>query len=737
MSHFKLRTKLLLSLVLTTTTLSCSTLIIVRYLGQQHARQGVVDGAHTSLFTFDVLFHQHQNALARKADLLATKEAMAGDEEKADATQDTEDSLESFGSDLIAFADRSNNIIVLHANETSFPLADAREMLRRSLVKRTTADWWYVGGILYQVALQPIGDGSGTIIVGREIDFRAVHDLGRISASQVVFSYDQDVVTSTFDPILEQEAKKKLQDVPLPRQIEIGSEQFFADSLQLNSGSGPVVRLTVLKSYSEATAFLTSLNHLLIALGFLTVIIGSGLVFFISDRFTRPLAVLLEGFRALERGDFAYPLNALGGDEVAQATRAFDRMRLALQKNETKKRELENQLRQAQKMEAMGRLAGGVAHDFNNLLTIIKGHSEFLLDRLEPANPLRGSSLQIEKAADRAASLTRQLLAFSRMQVLQPKVLDLNALISEMGKLLTRLIREDIAYRFRPGQSAQSVKADPGQIEQVILNLVVNACDAMPKGGQLELETRSVVVDEEFAQLRRPMEPGQYVLLTVTDTGEGMDADTKARIFEPFFTTKAMGKGTGLGLATVYGVVKQTGGYIWVETEPGHGTRFEVYLPQVHEPEEFTPAEGKAARHTFSREMVLIAEDEEAVRDLASIFLKSAGYRVIAAKDGIEALELASRSSEQIHVLLTDVVMPNMRGPELAKQLKQIRSELKIVYMSGYLDYNRGCGEFLNGSYFLQKPFSREMLVSKVEEALKGKPAEPQIARPVSEQAHS
>jgi signal transduction histidine kinase/CheY-like chemotaxis protein len=737
LSDLRLRTKLLLSLILITACLSSATLLVVRFSGEQHAREEVVAGAHTSLLAFNVLLHQHQKALARKADLLATKAAMAGDEEDADGTQSSDDPLESDGSDLVAVADGSNNIVVLHASETSFPTADAREMLRRSLAKRSAADWWYVGGSLYQVALQQIGHGLGTVIVGREIDYRAVHDMGRISASQVVFSYDGTAAISTFRPIEEQETNKKLQDASLPRQIQIGDEQFFADSLELNSGSGPVVRLTVLKSYSEATAFLASLNHLLLGLGFLTVLVGAGFVFFISDAFTRPLADLLEGFRALERGDYAYPLHAHGGDEVAHATRAFDRMRNALLRNETQKKELEDQLRQAQKMEAMGRLAGGVAHDFNNLLTVIKGHSDLLLERLEPANPLRGSSQQIEKAADRAASLTRQLLAFSRMQVLQPKVVELNALVSEMGDLLTRLIREDIAFSFRPDEAPQRIKADPGQIEQVILNLTVNACDAMPSGGQLIVETHSVTVNEEFAQRRPPMQPGQYVLLTVTDTGEGMDANTKARIFEPFFTTKGLGKGTGLGLATVYGVVKQSGGYIWVNSEPGKGARFEVYLPQVHEPAEFTQSEGNAARHTHSRTTVLIAEDEDAVRELASEFLKSAGYTVLAAKDGTEALALAEASSKQIHILVTDVVMPNMRGPELAKQLKKLRSELRIVYMSGYLDYNRGCGEFLDEGFFLQKPFSREMLVSKVDEALKNESAEQRIARPVSQVTYS
>jgi CheY-like chemotaxis protein len=370
-------------------------------------------------------------------------------------------------------------------------------------------------------------------------------------------------------------------------------------------------------------------------------------------------------------------------------------------------------------MEAVGRLAGGVAHDFNNLLTVIKGHGDLMLDRLQPTDHLHGSARQIEKAADRAASLTRQLLAFSRMQVLQPKVLDLNTLVSEMCSLLKRLVREDISFTFRAGESLGRVKADPGQIEQVIMNLTVNACDAMPKGGRLTVETRNVTVDEASAKTRPPMFPGSYVRLTVEDSGHGMDANTRARIFEPFFTTKEQGKGTGLGLATVYGVVKQSGGCIWVESQPGAGARFEVYLPVVHELEDRTRPESTATASAYHSETVLIVEDEDAVKELASEFMRSAGYTVLTARDGQEALTIARRSSEPIRVLVTDVVMPNMRGPELAKRLKALCADLRIVYMSGYLEYDKGSGDFLEEGFFLQKPFSRDTLVRKVGEALR------------------
>jgi CheY-like chemotaxis protein len=304
------------------------------------------------------------------------------------------------------------------------------------------------------------------------------------------------------------------------------------------------------------------------------------------------------------------------------------------------------------------------------------------------------------------------------MQLLQPKVLDLNTVVSEMCSLLKRLVREDIAFTFQAGESLGRIKADPGQIEQVIVNLTVNACDARPEGGRLTIETSNVTVDEECAAPRPPLQPGPYVLLAVTDTGCGMDAATRARIFEPFFTTKEQGKGTGLGLATVYGVVKQSGGCIWVDSEPGKGSRFEIYLPRVEERTESVRPREIPATLVQRRETVLIAEDEDEVRELACEFAKSAGYTVLTAKDGAEALGIVERSGQPIHLLLTDVVMPKMRGPELAKRLKFLRTDMKTVYMSGYLEYNKGNGDYLEEGFFLQKPFSRDTLVRKVDEAL-------------------
>jgi nitrogen-specific signal transduction histidine kinase/ActR/RegA family two-component response regulator len=394
-------------------------------------------------------------------------------------------------------------------------------------------------------------------------------------------------------------------------------------------------------------------------------------------------------------------------------------MRGTLLKNAEQREVLEGQLRQAHKMEALGRLAGGVAHDFNNLLTVIRGHSEILLDRVGPGDTHFASAEQIRKTADRAASLTRQMLAFSRRQVLQPKVLDVNELVVEMAKLLRRLVREDIEFSFRLGDSLAHVKADPGQLEQVLLNLTVNASDAMPLGGKLTIDTQNIDVDAPYLQSRPSLQTGSYVMISVSDTGHGMDTATKARIFEPFFTTKEPGKGTGLGLATVYGVVKQSGGSIWVESSPGNGTRFEVYLPQTSEGVKSLGSEASAKISRVRRETVLVVEDDLAVRELACDFLKSAGYSALTACDGIEAMEIAQRYGKEIQVVLTDIVMPKMRGPELAKQLTSLLPHLRIIYMTGYLEENDAADDALRGARFLQKPFSRDSLTNCVCETTK------------------
>jgi len=395
------------------------------------------------------------------------------------------------------------------------------------------------------------------------------------------------------------------------------------------------------------------------------------------------------------------------------------RVRLSMAQDITERHLLEGQLRQAQKMEAVGRLAGGVAHDFNNLLMVIKGHTELLLSLPPSSDHVLRKIEQIDRAADRAAALTRQLLAFSRMQVLQPRVMNLNSVVEDMGKLLPRLIGEDIELVIRMCGNIGTIRADASQMEQVIMNLVVNARDAMPNGGKLVIETANADLDFSYSVSHPIVQPGRYVLLAVSDTGTGMDADTQAHIFEPFFTTKEQGKGTGLGLATVYGVVKQSGGFIWVYSEVGKGTSFKIYLPRLDENVEKPGVTLPFTEVPRGTETVLLAEDEQDVREVAREFLESGGYSVIEARDGAEALQLARNRAGAIDLLVTDMVMPGMTGKELAWRLQQQRSSLRILYMSGYSEHVADdIGQNDANIRLLTKPFSRSAILRTVREVL-------------------
>lgn len=413
----------------------------------------------------------------------------------------------------------------------------------------------------------------------------------------------------------------------------------------------------------------------------------------------------------LKRGATDYVLKHRLARLVPSVRRALDETSA-----HKERRHLEEQLRQSQKMEAIGRLAGGIAHDFNNLLTAIIGYSQLLLSRLPEGDPMKTELEEIEKAGKRAASLTSQLLSFSRKQVLQPEVLDLRTVISELARMLTRVIGEDINLINIPAPRSACVRADPGQIEQIIMNLVVNARDAMPRGGNLTIETSVIEPDGRSLD---GISAGPYVLLSVTDTGVGMDKETQARIFEPFFTTKPAGKGTGLGLSTVYGIVKQSGGDLWVYSEPGLGTTFKIYLPQVDDSINLTqPTAATLGLHERS-ETILLVEDEEIVRKLTREVLKTQGYTVLEACDGDEAMTICQEQGETIDLMLTDVVMPRLGGRELARRALSLRPGMKVVCMSGYTDdvmLKNGSKDA--GIAFLPKPFTPIALARKVREVL-------------------
>jgi len=414
----------------------------------------------------------------------------------------------------------------------------------------------------------------------------------------------------------------------------------------------------------------------------------------IATAFASHAAVALENSRLLHESRRAY-------DELAQT---------------------QGQLEQAQKMDAIGRLAGGVAHDFNNLLTVILGRTDILLTQIKTEDPLRRGIALIQRTAGRAAELTKQLLAFSRKQVLEAVVLDLGVVTTDMKEMLARLIGEDIALVTNLAATLGHVKADRGQIEQVVMNLAINARDAMPQGGQLVVETANADLDDEYVRRNVGSRPGPHVMLAVSDSGVGIPRELQRHIFEPFFTTKEQGKGTGLGLATVYGIVKQSGGYIEVDSEPGRGTTFRIYLPRVDSASPAAERSPRAAAPTGGTETILLVEDEDGVRELARDILRSSGYTVLEGRNGAEGLLLGERHQGALDLLLTDVVMPRMSGRELAERMVSLRPELSVLYMSGYTDdeiFRRGLADL--GAAFLQKPFTPDELGRAIRRALAGR----------------
>jgi two-component system, cell cycle sensor histidine kinase and response regulator CckA len=409
--------------------------------------------------------------------------------------------------------------------------------------------------------------------------------------------------------------------------------------------------------------------------------------------------------------------------ELPTDTGAPQRAVLSVASDITVRKQLEDQLRQSQKMEAIGMLAGGIAHDFNNLLTAIGGYTEMVLETMDEADPRRTDLHEVSKATQRAAALTRQLLAVSRRQILQATVLDVNGMVGDVQKLLRRTIPESIDLQLALGP-VDLVRADRGQLEQVVLNLAINAGDAMPQGGRLRLSTASVDIDQDFAQRHASMTAGRYVRLTVSDTGVGMTPETKARIFEPFFTTKERGRGTGLGLATVYGIVKQSEGFIWVNSEVGRGTTFDVYLPAIREPVAHAAHPSAAAQVPGGTQTILLAEDDGAVRRLARDVLTHQGYTVLDARDGDEALAIAHQYGGPIHLLIADVVMPGLSGRDLSQRLNMERPGIPVLYTSGYTENLMVRAGFEQGLALLAKPFLPADLLRKVAEVIRVRPTE-------------
>ena len=496
---------------------------------------------------------------------------------------------------------------------------------------------------------------------------------------------------------------------------------FGEDALTVREQIGYIAIISSLKQIKKEIEMVRNGIQFVIAILFLVLFI---LTFILTRFFIFAIRKLLHGIHRVGSGDLSARVEIQSSDEMQELAEGFNQMAIELEKttvsrdalvNEINERKaVQQQLIQAQKMEGIGRLAGGVAHDFNNILTVIMGYSQSLLSSFEVNDPREQDIKEINDAARRAADLTRQLLAYSRRQIVVPKVINLNDLITNMTKMLKRLIGDSVTLSTVTSSELNAVKADPGQVEQVIVNLAVNARDAMPNGGDLKIETVNFKVDKEYIEKRAGMKLGDYVLLSIKDTGVGMSQEVQERIFEPFFTTKEQGKGTGLGLATCYGIVKQAEGYIEVDSQDGQGTTFNVYLPKCNEPLDSLLQENQSPPKEKGVGTILVVEDEEVVRSLAMRFLSRQGYDVIEAQDGEAALSLVEKNKEKnIDLILTDLSMPKMGGKELAQKLKRTHPKIKVIFMSGYVHDPLEPEEI-----FLQKPFSWSELIGKVKQAL-------------------
>jgi signal transduction histidine kinase/CheY-like chemotaxis protein len=602
------------------------------------------------------------------------------------------------------------------------------------------------------VAIELEGYSIGLLLIGERLDL-LVPRLGAAAATEAVVTAGREVVASTLDGVTPGMNWKVAQPDSVAHRLRYAGQEYVTATLPLGlTDDGRVATLHLMRSLTGSiTPVLTSLRSSFLVAGIVAVLLVGGGAMVVSRTTLRPLSAFVQFMRSgADAGTLAQFADPAAPQEIRTLTDAYNRLIESLSRqhlqleersmqlasvNESLEEEVhereraeralrdsEEQLRQSQKLESLGTLAGGVAHDFNNLLSVILGYAQIVTQDIPPGSPLEADVAQISQAADRASGLVRQLLAFSRKQVLQPQVIDLNQTVGGMSTMLRRLIGEDIDLQTRLEPRLARVKADPGQIEQVLMNLVVNARDAMPNGGTVMIETANTELQTRYERRHETIESGPVVMLTVSDSGNGMDAATRARIFEPFFTTKPAGMGTGLGLSTVYGIVRQSGGSITVHSEPGQGCTFRCCFPAMTEVAEAEPArpDGVAAS---GHETVLVAEDEPQLRSLVRRCLVARGYSVLDACDGAEALRIAAAHNGPLELLVTDLVMPNVSGKELAERLLIERPSLRVLYMSGYSDEAIARhGELTPGAVFLQKPVTPDALVRAVRAALDSEP---------------
>jgi signal transduction histidine kinase/CheY-like chemotaxis protein len=697
--------------------LTAAVLVLVQARMRNHVREDLASSlrAESAVYTQveEARRQQAQQSAALTADQ-PTLKALMSTNDRLTIEDGSEPLLRSSHADLLVLENAGGEMLAFHSKSDDVPASTVKHLMQDTTGEQ---DWWFAGGHLYDVSCAPIVAGANTsqrllgrIALGREMSSQSVLNTGAFGKSTFIFVRSGSVMLSSLPQRTWHDFESAIAKNSNPPQtapeIDISGERYLVSFVDL-PGDHPV-RLYSLQSFDQATSFLGSLNGMLLTLGGFAVLGGWLIAFLVSSEITRPLERLARGARRLQKGDFDFQLPMDGNDEVADLTVAFEDMRTSLRQSR------ESLLRSA-RLEAVGRLAGGVAHDFNNLVMIIKGYSDLLL---ESATPQAKPYLQeIKNAGERASGLTRQLLAFSRKQVLESQVLDPNQTVRNMVKMLRVLIGEDIELVTNLSGKIGRVQADPGQLEQVIMNLAVNARDAMPKGGKLIIETQATYLDEAYAATHTDVTAQAYVLIAVTDTGSGMPKEVLEHIFEPFFTTKAQGKGTGLGLATVYGIVKQSRGHVTVYSEVNHGTTFKVYLPSV-EKASSSPTPSSSGILQKGTGTILLVEDEAPLRALAAESLKRLGYTVLQAGNGLEALAVADQHPGKIDIVLTDVVMPRMGGPELVEKLCARRKGLAVIFMSGYTDAAAlENARIHSGAMLLNKPFSAGILSQKLQEA--------------------
>jgi signal transduction histidine kinase/CheY-like chemotaxis protein len=711
-----LRTKLLISMFGIVFLLTSAVLVLVQARMKAQVRSDLATNVRQESRVYAEVERTRREQSRLTAEMIADQpslKALMSTNDRVTVQDASATFLLTSRAELLILENQSREILGLHTRSADVTLAMAQPLMKASSGEE---DWWYINGHLYDVNFVPLLAGKGIeervlgrMALGREIKNEPILSDGAFGRSAFIFERQGTVLLSSLSPEVWDEVQAVLARTANSANgdeiFEVRGERYLAASVDL-PGDHPV-RLYCLQSYDRATTFLAVLNRMLLVLGAVAVLAGAGVAFFLSRQITRPIERLVAGARQLQKGDFEFQIPIHGNDEVADLGRAFAEMRDSL------KASREVMVRSA-RLEAVGRLAGGVAHDFNNLVMIIKGYSDMLLG--SAAAESRPHIEEIKRAGDRASALTRQLLAFSRKQVLEPQILDPNHIVKNMVKMLRVLIGEDIDLVTSLSDEIGRVQADPGQLEQVVMNLAVNARDAMPDGGKLIIETAQTELDAAYAASHADVTPGAYVLIAVTDTGFGMSKETLEHIFEPFFTTKESGKGTGLGLATVYGIVKQSRAHITVYSEPGKGTTFKIYFPSLDKSVPLSRTLAMAGVPT-GQGTVLLVEDEASLRVLAAESLKKLGYTVLQAGDGLEAIAVADGHPGKIDIVITDVVMPRMGGPELVAKLKQRRNEFSVIFMSGYTEAGAmETSKIGADAVLLNKPFSTEVLARKIHE---------------------